>query len=223
MKGIAVVRVLLVEDDALLGRALATGLSQGGYAADWVRTRDTAVEALATGAYAAVALDLNLPDGSGLDVLKHLRRTSTLPVVIMTARDALSDRIEGLDLGADDYLVKPFDLSELLARLRAVIRRSEGRAQATIVHGDLELDTSSRMVKKAGQWLKLTHREYQILNLLLQRPGRILSRGDIEAQLYGWDDDVESNTVEAAVYALRKKVGRELITTIRNVGYVIPA
>jgi len=223
MKGIAVVRVLLVEDDALLGRALATGLSQGGYAADWVRTRDTAVEALATGAYAAVALDLNLPDGSGLDVLKHLRRTSTLPVVIMTARDALSDRIEGLDLGADDYLVKPFDLSELLARLRAVIRRSEGRARAVIVHGDLELDTSSRMVKKAGQWLKLTHREYQILNLLMQRPGRILSRSDIEAQLYGWDDDVESNTVEAAVYALRKKVGRELITTIRNVGYVIPA
>ena len=216
-------RVLLVEDDALLGRALATGLSQGGYAADWVRSRDAAVEALATGAYVAVALDLNLPDGSGLDVLKHLRRTSTLPVVIMTARDALSDRIEGLDLGADDYLVKPFDLSELLARLRAVIRRSEGRARAVIVHGDLELDTSSRMVKKAGQWLKLTHREYQILNLLMQRPGRILSRSDIEAQLYGWDDDVESNTVEAAVYALRKKVGRELITTIRNVGYVIPA
>ncbi len=216
-------RVLLVEDDALLGRALATGLSQGGYAADWVRSRDAAVEALATGAYVAIALDLNLPDGSGLDVLKHLRRTSTLPVVIMTARDALSDRIEGLDLGADDYLVKPFDLSELLARLRAVIRRSEGRARAVIVHGDLELDTSSRMVKKAGQWLKLTHREYQILNLLMQRPGRILSRSDIEAQLYGWDDDVESNTVEAAVYALRKKVGRELITTIRNVGYVIPA
>ena len=216
-------RVLLVEDDALLGRALATGLSQGGYAADWVRSRDAAVEALATGAYVAVALDLNLPDGSGLDVLKHLRRTSTLPVVIMTARDALSDRIEGLDLGADDYLVKPFDLSELLARLRAVIRRSEGRARAVIVHGDLELDTSSRMVKKAGQWLKLTHREYQILNLLMQRPGRILSRSDIEAQLYGWDDDVESNTVEAAVYALRKKVGRVLITTIRNVGYVIPA
>jgi two-component system OmpR family response regulator/two-component system response regulator QseB len=216
-------RILLVEDDALLGRALATGLSQGGYAPDWVQSAESGIEALATGTYAAVALDLNLPDGSGLDVLKHLRRNSTLPVVIMTARDALADRIEGLDLGADDYLVKPFDLAELLARLRAVIRRSEGRAQAVIVHGDLELDTSARMVKKAGQWLKLTHREYQILNLLLQRPGRILSRGDIEAQLYGWDDDVESNTVEAAVYALRKKVGRDLITTIRNVGYVIPS
>ncbi len=215
-------RILLVEDDPLLGRALSSGLSQGGYVADWVETREAAIEALATGAYAAVALDLNLPDGSGLDVLKHLRRNSTQPVVIMTARDALADRIEGLDLGADDYLVKPFDLTELLARLRAVIRRSEGRAQAVIVHGDLELDTSSRMVKKAGQWLKLTHREYQILNLLLQRPGRILSRADIEAQLYGWDDDIESNTVEAAVYALRKKVGREMITTIRNVGYVIP-
>ncbi len=216
-------RILLVEDDALLGRALATGLNQGGYVVDWSENGEAAVEALATGTYAAVALDINLPGQSGLEVLKHLRRTSKLPVVIMTARDALKDRIEGLDLGADDYLVKPFDLTELQARLRAVIRRSEGRADAVIVHGDLELDTAARMVKKAGQWLKLTHREYQILNLLLQRPGRILSRADLESQLYGWDDDIESNTIEAAVYALRKKVGRDLITTIRNVGYVIPA
>ncbi len=214
-------RILLVEDDDLLGQALKTGLLQGGYTPDWLQDGESAQEALRTTPYTAVLLDINLPGLSGLDLLKSLRQTSNLPVIIMTARDGLDARIEGLDLGADDYIVKPFALSELLARLRAVTRRSQGRSQILISHGDIELDTVARTVKKAGAWIKLTAREYQILALLMERMGRILSRSDIEAQVYSWDGDIESNTVEAAIYTLRKKLGRDLVTTLRGVGYVI--
>ena len=214
-------RILLVEDDELLGQALQTGLSQAGYTPDWVKDGETAIEALASSTFSSVILDINLPGLSGLDVLKSLRKSSDLPVVIMTARDALDARIEGLDLGADDYLVKPFALPELLARLRAVTRRSLGRSQHRIVHGDIDLDTAARTVTRAGQWVKLTAREYQILALLMERMGRILSRSEIEEQVYSWDGDVESNTIEAAIYTIRKKLGRELIVTLRGVGYVI--
>ena len=214
-------RILLVEDDELLGRALHTGLTQAGYTPEWVKDGETAIEALASSTFSSVILDINLPGLSGLDVLKNLRKTSDLPVVIMTARDALDARIEGLDLGADDYLVKPFALPELLARLRAVTRRSLGRSQHLIVHGDIELDTAARTVTRGGQWVKLTAREYQILALLMERMGRILSRAEIEEQIYSWDGDVESNTIEAAIYTIRKKLGRELIVTLRGVGYTI--
>ncbi len=214
-------RILLVEDDNLVGQALKTGLKQAGYTPDWFQDGESAQEALRTTPYSAVVLDINLPGLSGLELLKSLRQTSDLPVIIMTARDGLDARIEGLDLGADDYLVKPFALAELLARLRAVYRRSQGRSQTLVTHGDIELDTASRTVRKAGTWVKLTAREYQILALLMERMGRILSRSDIEAQVYSWEGDIESNTVEAAIYTLRKKLGRDLVTNIRGVGYVI--
>ncbi len=214
-------RILLVEDDAMLGDALKTGLQQAGYTVDWLKDGEDGRMALTANPYEAAILDINLPSISGLDLLKSLRTTSDVPVVIMTARDGLDDRIQGLDLGADDYIVKPFALAELLARLRAVHRRSQGRAQTVIRHGDLELDTAGRTLKRSGAWVKLTAREFQILQLLMQRMGRIVSKGDIENQVYSWDGDFESNTVEAAIYSLRKKVGRDLITTIRGVGYVI--
>ncbi|ESQ82536.1 hypothetical protein AEAC466_16860 [Asticcacaulis sp. AC466] len=214
-------RILLVEDDLLLGQALETGIQQFGYTVDWVTGGESALEALNLVPFSAVALDINLPDLSGFRVLKQLRRTSKVPVVIMTARDALDDRIEGLDLGADDYIVKPFDLKELLARMRAVVRRSHGRAEARLTHRDIELDSNGRTVKKAGEWVRLTGREYQILALLMERTGRILSRSDIETRIYTWDNDTESNTVEAAIYTLRKKLGRDLVTNVRGVGYVI--
>lgn len=215
-------RVLLVEDDELLGRALKTGLEQAGYSPEWVTDGETALEALQSGAFTAMALDVNLPGMSGIDVLKRLRQKSKLPVIIMTARDALEQRIEGLDLGADDYLIKPFKLVELLARLRAVVRRTQGHAQSVIVYKDIELDIGSRTVRKAGKWVKLTAREFKILELLIAKGGRIMSKREIEEQIYGWDGEVESNTVEAAVYTLRKKLGKDLISNVRGVGYVIP-
>ena len=214
-------RVLLVEDDELLGLAVKTGLTQAGYTVDWVSDSEAAIEALDAVPFGAVVLDLDLPVQSGLQVLVWLRQTSSLPVVIISVRDGLDDRIEALDLGADDYLVKPFDLRELLARLRAVIRRSQGRAKPFIVHQDIEVDTQSRTVSKAGQWVKLTSREFQILRLLLERTGRIMSKSAIEALVYSRDGDIESNTIEANIYTLRKKLGRELITTVRSVGYII--
>lgn len=219
-------RVLLVEDDELLGRALKTGLEQAGYTPEWVLDGETALEALHASPFTVMALDLNLPRMSGIEVLKAVRQhpnlPTQLPIVIMTARDALEQRIEGLDLGADDYLVKPFKLIELLARIRAVVRRTQGLTQSVIQHGDVELDTSSRTVRKAGKWVKLTAREYQILALLMGRIGRIMSRSEIEEQIYSWDGDVESNTIEAAIYTIRKKLGKTLISNVRGVGYVIP-
>ncbi len=214
-------RVLLVEDDVLLGKALETGLKQGGYTPEWVTDGETALAAAKDNAFSAMLLDINLPKLSGLEVLTAVRAHSRMPVVIMTARDGLDQRIEGLDLGADDYIVKPFELQELLARMRAVMRRSEGRAEAKITFRDIEMDTTARKVTKGGQWVKLSAREYQVLALLMQRTGRILSKSEIEEQIYSWDGDVESNTVEAAVYSIRKKLGREIITTIRGVGYIV--
>ncbi len=214
-------RILLVEDDDLLGKALKTGLAQAGYTPDWLRDGETALEAVRANTYSAVILDINLPGISGLDVLKILRQSADLPVLIMTARDGLDSRVEGLDLGADDYIVKPFALIELLARLRAVQRRSLGRSQTLITLHDIELDTAARTVRKGGEWIKITAREFQILSLLMERMGRIVSKSEIENHVYSWDGDFESNTVEAAIYSLRKKLGKTLISTLRGVGYVI--
>lgn len=216
-------RILLVEDDQMLGEALLTGLGQAGYLTDWLQDGLEALEACYANAYEAVILDINLPGMSGLEVLRALRRHSDAPVIIMTARDGVADRIEGLDLGADDYVVKPFELGELLARLRAVQRRSHGRAQSVIALRDIELDTAARAVRKNGEWVRMRAREYQVLEVLMQRAGRVVSKSDIESQVYGWDDDFESNTVEATIYALRKKLGKDLIETLRGIGYVINA
>lgn len=215
-------RILLVEDDDLLGRALYTGLQQAGYSPEWVTDGETALEAVRSTPFTAIALDLNLPGISGIEVLKTLRQKSKMPVIIMTARDALEQRIEGLDLGADDYLVKPFKLVELLARIRAVVRRTQGHAQSLIIYQDIELDIGAHTVRKGGKWIKMTGREYRILELLMTRVGRILSKREIEDHVYGWDGDVESNTIEAAVYTIRKKLGKNLISNVRGVGYVIP-
>lgn len=214
-------RILLVEDDDMLGKALRDGLTRGGYSVDWVRDGEDAAVGLKTNDYQALILDLNLPGISGLDLLKTVRQESSVPVIIMTARDGLQDRINGLDLGADDYIVKPFALGELLARIRAVHRRGMGRCSTVITHGDIEIDTAARKVTKAGAWVRLTAREYQIAELLMQRMGRILSKAEIENQVYNWEESFESNTIEAAIYSLRKKLGRDLITTLRGIGYVI--
>ncbi len=214
-------RILLVEDDAMLGKALRDGLHQGGYAVDWVQDGEDAVIAFRSEDYQGIVLDINLPGISGLDVLRTVRQTSKAPVIIMTARDGLQDRIDGLDLGADDYIVKPFALAELMARLRAVHRRGLGHAGTTITHGDVEMDTAARKITKGGTWVRLTAREYRIAEILLQRMGRILSKAEIESQIYSWEESFESNTIEAAIYSLRKKLGRDLITTLRGVGYVI--
>lgn len=214
-------RILCVEDDQMLGEALQSGLTQGGYLTDWVREGELALEAFHANPYEAVILDLNLPGISGLEVLRSLRKSSPVPVIIMTARDGLQDRIVGLDLGADDYVVKPFALEELLARLRAVRRRSHGRAHPVIALKDIELDTAARAVRKSGVWIRMRAREYQILELLMQRIGRVVSKSEIENQVYSWDADIESNTIETTIYALRKKLGKDLITTLRGIGYVI--
>jgi DNA-binding response OmpR family regulator len=215
-------RLLLVEDDPLLGDGIRAGLSQAGYTVDWIKDGRAARMALETETYALMVLDLGLPRLSGLELLHWLRETgSTLPVLILTARDTVADRVQGLDSGADDYLVKPFDLDELTARLRALLRRSGGRAAPVIRHGDLTLDPAAHAVTQAGQAVDLSPREFAILQELLENAGRVLSRERLEQSLYGWGGEVESNAVEVHIHHLRKKLGTELIRTVRGVGYVI--
>lgn len=214
-------RILVVEDDDLVGAALKTGLTQAGHVPEWVSDGESALAAIRTDGFDAILLDINLPGLSGLDVLRAVRTQEDLPVIIMTARDALDARIEGLDLGADDYIVKPFALSELMARLRAVGRRSHGRAKPTLHHGAIEIDTAARSVRKSGDLVRLTAREYQVLVLLMERAGRVVGRADIEAGIYGWEAGAESNTIEAAIYTLRRKLGAGLIETVRGAGYTV--
>ena len=214
-------RILVVEDDDLLGAALKSGLTQAGHVPEWVRDGESALAAVRTDGFDAILLDINLPGLSGLDVLRVVRVKADLPVIIMTARDALDARIEGLDLGADDYIVKPFALAELMARLRAVGRRSHGRARPTLRHGAIEIDTAARSVRKSGDLVRLTARDYQVRVLLMERAGRVVGRADIEAGIYGWEAGAESNTIEAAVYTLRRKLGAGLIETVRGVGYTV--
>ncbi|MBU0592755.1 MAG: response regulator [Gammaproteobacteria bacterium] len=215
-------RLLLVEDDPLLGDGIRVGLQQSGFVVDWVKDGLAAKLALEAEAYALVVLDLGLPRLSGTDLLKWLRATGNdTPVLILTARDAVGDRVGGLDAGADDYLIKPFDLDELSARIRALLRRAGGRATPLIVHGQLEIDPASRQVTLAGKPVELSPREYAILLALLEGAGRALSREQLEQGLYGWGDEVESNAVEVHIHHLRKKLGAELIRTIRGVGYLV--
>jgi two-component system response regulator QseB len=216
-------RVLLAEDDAMIGAAVRDRLRGQGLAVDWVLDGRAADAALAGEAYDLLLLDLGLPGREGLAVLKALRgRGSTLPVVILTARDAVDDRVAGLDAGADDYVVKPFDLKELEARLRAVLRRRAGRASSVIEHGRLSLDLASHELRLDGAPVPVSPRELALLHALLERPGRILSRAQLEERLYGWGEEVGSNVVEVHIHSLRRKLGADVIRNVRGVGYRVP-
>jgi DNA-binding response OmpR family regulator len=215
-------RVLLVEDDRMVGESLREALRQQGLAVDWVRDGRAAEAALAGERFDTVLLDLGLPQRSGLDVLKALRaRGDATPVIVLTARDALSDKVSGLDAGADDYLIKPFELDELLARLRAVGRRHAGRASPALEVADLRLDPATREVSRAGRAVLLSAREFALLQALMERPGAILSRAQLEDRLYGWGEELESNAISVYVHQLRKKLGDELLHTVRGLGYYV--
>jgi two-component system OmpR family response regulator/two-component system response regulator QseB len=215
-------RILLVEDDPLLGDGLRAGLRQSGFHVDWVRTGDAAERELRAEPYAAAVLDLGLPMKDGMDVLAAVRRAGvTLPVLVLTARDAVADRIRGLDAGADDYVVKPVDLDELAARLRALVRRAHGQPRERLSAQGVELDPASRTVRRDGQALLLPAREFDLLHVLMLHAGRVLSREQLEQQLYSWGREVESNAIEVHVHHLRRKLGAGLIQTVRGVGYMI--
>ncbi|MDE2161381.1 MAG: response regulator transcription factor [Burkholderiales bacterium] len=215
-------RILLVEDDEMIGDSLRLTLRRQGYAADWVRDGRAADAALASERFDAVLLDLGLPQRSGIEVLRALRaRRDATPVIVLTARDTLADKVAGLDAGADDYLVKPFELDELLARLRALGRRAAGRVETAIQVGDLRLDPATREVSRAGRAVALSAREFAVLQALVERPGAVLSRAQLEDRLYGWGEELESNAISVYVHQLRRKLGDDLIHTQRGVGYYV--
>jgi two-component system response regulator QseB len=219
-----VVRILLVEDDRMLGEGVRRGLRLQGHAVDWVEDGEAALEALAGEPYEVVLLDLGLPRTGGLEVLRRARaRGDRVPVLILTAQDAVADRVAGLDAGADDYLVKPFDLDELAARVRALQRRSGGRADPVLQVGGLSLDPARHEVRLDGEPVALSAREFALLQALLEHPGRPVSRTRLEERLYGWGEEVVSNAVEVHVHALRRKLGADRIRTLRGVGYLVPA
>ena len=215
-------RILLAEDDELLGAGLRAGLVQQGFEVDWVRDGVMAERELKSQLHQAAVLDLGLPRQDGMQVLHHIRQAGVnTPVLILTARDALPDRVQGLNLGADDYVVKPVDLLELAARLNALVRRSAGQTQPVLTSGPVSLDPVARVVLLAGQPVMLSHREFDVLHTLLLQAGRVLSRAQIEQHMYSWGHEVESNAVEVHIHHLRKKLGAELIQTVRGVGYII--
>ena len=217
-------RVLLVEDDYVLGEAVREHVASLGHGVDWMKRLDDAREALATVAYELVLLDLNLPDGRGLDLLRELRRAGAdAPVIILTAQDQIAARIEGLNSGADDYLVKPFDLSELSARIAAVARRYSGNANPLLRRGELEIDLARRIVNVSGKPVDLTAREWAVLERLVRHPNALIAKTDIEDSLYEFGAEIESNAVEVYVSRLRKKLGHDSIRTVRGAGYVIGA
>jgi two-component system response regulator QseB len=216
-------RVLLVEDDGMIAQGLQTALRQAGFAVDLMRNGKTAAAALQTSVFDVVLLDLGLPDRDGIDVLREVRkRGNATPVIILTARDEIHHRIAGLDAGADDYIVKPFDLDEVMARMRSVLRRASGRGDSSIQHGELRLDLASRTVERNGTPVNLSAHEYAVLEALLQRPGAVLSRSQLEDRLYGWDEQIGSNAVEVYIHGLRRKLGSDSIRTLRGVGYFVP-
>jgi two-component system OmpR family response regulator/two-component system response regulator QseB len=226
-------RLLLVEDDRMIGDSLRSALRLDGYAVDWVRDAAAAQGTLASERFDLVLLDLGLPSGGkasasgeraadGLDVLRGLRaRQDSTPVIVLTARDGLGDRVAGLDAGADDYLVKPFELDELNARIRAVLRRHSGRAQPVLTHGGVTLDPATRRVTKDGQPVLLSAREFAVLEALMARPGALLSRAQLEDRLYGWGEEIESNAVSVYIHQLRRKLGADFIQNVRGVGYFV--
>lgn len=213
-------RLLIVEDDPVLSDGISVGLGLSGFTADAVGTLADARAALEAGGFAGLVLDIMLPDGSGLDLLAEMRAAgSRMPVLLLSARDQVCDRVLGLDAGADDYLGKPFDLHELAARLRAMLRRQEGRAAAMIAWNGLQLDPATQSGRLGDRDLRFSRREFAILHALAEHPGQILSKTQLEERLYGWQEDVESNTVEVHIHHLRAKLGRDFIDTVRGAGY----
>lgn len=216
-------RVLLVEDDTMIGETAQQALKDATYAVDWVRDGADALAALATQTYDVVLLDLGLPKKDGLEVLRNIRsKDNPVPVLVVTARDGLQDRIAGLDAGADDYVLKPFEMTELLARMRAVVRRKGGQAMPLLSNGSLTLDPATREVNTGDAVVRLSAREFSLLQALMVRPGAILSRAELEDRLYGWGEEVESNAVEFLIHALRKKLGNAAIKNVRGVGWMVP-
>ena len=218
-------RILLIEDDTMIADAVAGSLKDSGYAVDWINNGRTAVAAFGSQNYDLILLDLGLPGQDGLDVLQQLRGSGNpTPVLILTARDDLHSRLGGLDGGADDYIVKPFDMAELQARMRAVLRRHNGQSQALPSNGLLTLDPATHRVQVAGQEgdIMLSNKEFAVLQALLMRPGMILSRTDLEDKIYGWGEEVESNAVDFLIHALRKKLGKEHIQNVRGAGWLVP-
>jgi two-component system response regulator QseB len=216
-------RVLLVEDDAMIAQGLKTGLKQSGYTVDWAADADGAEASLHGVQFDLVLLDLGLPKRDGLSLLRAMRsRGDGTPVIILTARDEVQSRINGLNAGADDYIVKPFDLDEVTARMRSVLRRSAGRGEPLIKHGALCLDPAARTVTRNGQPVNLSAHEYAVLEALLQRPGAVLSRAQLEDRLYGFNEPIGSNAVEVYIHGLRRKLGSDTIRTVRGVGYFLP-
>lgn len=216
-------RVLLVEDDLSIGSALTQALRTGGYTVDWVTDGNAALTAATVEKYALVLLDLTLPGLDGLEVLRQLRHQRiTVPVLVMTARAAIEERIDGLDAGADDYLVKPFHVGELLARLRALGRRQGPEMQPVLRNGSLSLDPSTQEVVFLGEPCRLSRREFALLQEFLRRPGMILSRAELEQRIYGWNEEVESNAIEFLIHSLRKKLDSAVIKNVRGVGWMIP-
>ena len=216
-------RLLLVEDDPMIGSSVQSGLKQDGYSVDWVRDGIAAELAMANGVYELLLLDLGLPHKSGLDLLESLRKSgASLPVLVITARDSVADRVKGLDAGADDYLVKPFDLTELSARIRALLRRQAGRSSPVLEQGSLSLNPATHEVMLGGAPVNLSVREFALLHAFLEQPGVPLSRAQLEERLYGWDEEIESNVVEVYIHSLRRKLGAEWIRNVRGVGYLIP-
>jgi two-component system OmpR family response regulator/two-component system response regulator QseB len=215
-------RILLAEDDPMLGDGLRAGLRQQGFQVDWVRDGVAAEREIAGGDYQAAVLDLGLPLKDGMDVLQALRaRKITTPVLVLTARDAVPDRIKGLDMGADDYVLKPIDLYELGARLRSLVRRSHGQTQEVLTCGDVQMNPAARTVTLGTQAVALSNREFDLLHVLLLNVGRVLSREQLEQQLYSWGHEVESNAVEVHIHHLRKKLRADLIQTVRGIGYTL--
>lgn len=213
-------RLLIVEDDEILLDGLSVGLKMVGFTPDTVTNLADARIALETNEFSGMVLDLMLPDGSGTELLAELRRAgSVLPILLLTARDEISDRVAGLDAGADDYLGKPFDLAELAARIRAMLRRTEGRGAPQMCWNGLSLDLATQTGTKAGKTLRFSRREFAVLQQLMERPGAIVTRNMLEDRLYGWQEDVESNAVEVHIHHLRAKLGRDFIQTMRGAGY----
>ena len=215
-------RILLAEDDELLGRGLCAGLDQRGFQVDWVRDGVAAERELLSAQHQAAVLDIGLPRQDGLAVIRAIRaRGVAMPILVLTARDAVAQRIEGLNLGADDYVVKPVDLDELSARLHALVRRANGKTQSTQQVRDVKIDLSSRQVSRRGDLINLSTREFDLLQALLLNVGRVLSREQLEQHLYRWGHEVESNTIEVHIHHLRRKMGAGLIDTVRGVGYIV--
>jgi len=215
-------RILLVEDDVMIGESLHKALSHSGYAVDWAKDGDAAELSLSTQEYDIMLLDLGLPKKSGIDVLKTLRaKKNSLPVLILTARDSTSDKVIGLDAGADDYLIKPFELEELGARIRALTRRRNGRVEPLMSAGNMQLNPTTHEMIINGKPALLAAREYALMQALMERPGAILSVAELEDKLYGWNEEVESNAIEVHIYQLRKKLGKKAISNVRGVGYRI--